>query len=55
MNSCSRMQLRNLKCPHVIDVFSVVPPRGRKGVLQELHKGHPGMTKMKGLARMYVW
>ena len=24
-------------------------------VLQELHKGHPGMTKMKAFARMYVW
>ena len=24
-------------------------------VLQELHKGHPRITKMKALARMYVW
>ena len=23
--------------------------------LTELHDGHPGMAKMKGLARMYVW
>ena len=33
----------------------VIPPQGRKAVLQELHEGHPGMCKMKGLARMYVW
>ena len=24
-------------------------------VLQELHGAYPGMTKMKALARMYVW
>ena len=33
----------------------VVPPQGRQAVLQELHEGHLGMTKMKSLARMYVW
>ena len=33
----------------------VVPPQGRKTVLQELHEGHPGMTRAKGLARMFVW
>ena len=33
----------------------VVPPQGRKAVLQELHEGHPGMTRAKGLARMFVW
>ena len=33
----------------------VVPPQGQKAVLQELHSAHPGMTKMKSLARMYVW
>ena len=33
----------------------IVPPQGRDVVLQELHEGHPGMTKMKSLARMYVW
>ena len=31
------------------------PPPGQMAVLQELHKGHPGMAKMKALARMYVW
>ena len=33
----------------------VVPKQGREMVLQELHEGHPGMTRMKSLARMYVW
>ena len=33
----------------------VVPVQGREAVLEELHEGHPGMTKMKALARMYVW
>ena len=33
----------------------IVPPQGRQAVLQELHEGHSGMTKMKSLARMYVW
>ena len=33
----------------------VIPPQGRKVVIQELHEGHPGITKMKSLARMYIW
>ena len=33
----------------------VVPMPGRKAVLVELHEGHPGIARMKGLARMYVW
>ena len=33
----------------------VIPRRGRETVLQELYEGHPGMSKMKALARMYVW
>lgn len=33
----------------------VVPPPGRKSVLQELHETHPGISKMKSLARNYVW
>ena len=33
----------------------VVPKPGRDSVLQELHEGHPGISKMKALARMYVW
>ena len=33
----------------------VVPTPCREAVLLELHEGHPGCTRMKGLARMYVW
>ena len=33
----------------------VVPENGQHAILQELHSAHPGMTKMKALARMYVW
>ena len=33
----------------------VIPPPGRETVLHELHEGHPGITRMKSLARMYVW
>ena len=33
----------------------VIPMHGRDAVLQELHEGHPGMSNMKALARMYVW
>jgi transposase InsO family protein len=33
----------------------VIPPLGRQAVLRELHEGHPGMSHMKALSRMYVW
>ncbi len=33
----------------------VVPSSLRKKVLNELHEVHPGMCKMKALARSYVW
>ena len=33
----------------------IVPPQGRKSLLQELHQTHPGITKMKALARGYIW
>ena len=33
----------------------VVPEQGRKSILQQLHEGHPSMSRMKSLARMYVW
>ena len=33
----------------------VVPPQGRKQVLRELHGGHPGTSRMKAMARMFVW
>lgn len=33
----------------------VVPPQGRKLVLDELHDSHQGASKMKALARSYIW
>ena len=33
----------------------VIPLPGRQAVLQELHEGHPGISKMKSLARMYIY
>ena len=33
----------------------VIPTSCRDAVLTELHDGHPGVTRMKGLSRMYVW
>ena len=32
----------------------VVPPSLQQRVLEELHEGHVGMVKMKGLARSYL-
>jgi hypothetical protein len=33
----------------------VIPPQGRTFTLQELHDTHPGCSKMKSLARNYIW
>ena len=33
----------------------IVPPPGRAKVIDTLHEGHPGMARMKSLARCYVW
>ena len=33
----------------------VIPPQGQQFMLDELHDTHIGMTRMKSLARMYVW
>ena len=32
-----------------------MPMRGRKRVLEMLHESHPGIARMKALARGYVW
>ena len=32
----------------------VVPPAGREAVLELLHEGHPGVSRMRSLARSYV-
>ncbi|XP_064099399.1 uncharacterized protein K02A2.6-like [Macrobrachium nipponense] len=33
----------------------VIPSRFRIQILEELHGGHPGIVRMKGLARLHVW
>ena len=33
----------------------VVPPQGHSTILAELHGAHPGMTRMKALARQWLW
>lgn len=33
----------------------VVPPKLRPRVLEELHTAHPGVVRMNGFARSYVW
>lgn len=32
-----------------------MPPPGRNALLQQLHQAHPGITRMKALARSYMW
>ena len=33
----------------------IVPAVGRRRLMDELHDGHPGVSRMKGLARSFVW
>ena len=33
----------------------IVPPQGRASMLSELHEAHPGSSRMKALARSYIW
>ena len=33
----------------------MIPARGQKQLLEDLHTAHPGMIRMKNLARSYLW
>ena len=33
----------------------VIPPQYQEAVLQLLHEGHPGMSRMKSLAKLHFW
>lgn len=33
----------------------VIPERGRALMIEQLHQSHPGMSRIKGLARSYMW
>lgn len=34
---------------------SIIPQAGQSTILKALHSGHPGIVRMKALARSYVW
>ncbi|KAL7726057.1 hypothetical protein ACLKA6_008515 [Drosophila palustris] len=36
-------------------IRAVIPPQARRTILTALHAAHPGIVKMKALARSYVW
>ena len=33
----------------------IIPPPLRRRIIEELHVGHPGVVRMKAIARSYVW
>ena len=33
----------------------VIPPQGRALIMEEFHETHPGVSRLKSLARSYVW
>ena len=33
----------------------IIPPKYQHRALQELHKDHPGISRMKAIARSYMW
>ena len=33
----------------------IIPPQGRTKIIKEFHEGHPGSTRMKALARSFMW
>ena len=36
-------------------VVYIIPKQLQERVLHELHTGHPGIVRMKSLARLHVW
>ena len=36
-------------------IYVIIPKQLREWVLHELHTGHPGIVRMKSLARLHVW
>ena len=53
--SCRRQELSVLNGCVLWGSRVIIPPQGRESVLRELHETHPGASKMKALARSYVW
>ncbi|XP_046868681.1 uncharacterized protein K02A2.6-like [Drosophila willistoni] len=52
---CRREQLSTNKGVLIWGNRAVVPPKSRATILAALHAAHPGIVKMKALARSYVW
>ena len=52
---CRRTELTCFKGCIMWGSRVVIPAPGRKKLLQELHMGHPGICRMKGLARTVMW
>ena len=50
-----RTELSTLNGCLLLGARVVIPPKGRGQILCELHQGHPGVCRMKSLARMHVW
>ena len=41
---------------HTFDIqSSVIPKAGREQVLDQLHESHPGIVRMKSIARSILW
>lgn len=52
---CHRTELTCFKGCIMWGSRVVNPAQGREKLLQELHMGHPGICRMKGLARTVMW
>ena len=50
-----RLELTTFNGCLLLGLKVVVPKKFQDSVLKLLHKGHPGMTRMKSLARLHVW
>ena len=36
-------------------IHVIIPSKHRAHILQELHRDHPGCSRMKSVARSYLW
>ena len=53
---CNRQQELTVEAGCLLwGVRVVIPKKLRTAVLEELHTGHPGIVRMKSLARLHVW
>ena len=50
-----RLELTTFSGCLLLGLRVVVPAQFQEAVLKLLHEGHPGMTRMKSLARLHVW